>query len=122
MNIKQYWENRVTLPERDANSKKRTTAVVEFSDEYENVCNIRYIDSNNRERFWEDAPVYVTSEDDQWFPSVGEVVDIVLVGGKYPVIMSKHVDDYIQDVRYLRWDENDLLAEDPFGPGGCINV
>ena len=122
MDIKQYWENRVTLPERDANSKKRTTAIVEFSDEYENVCNIRYTDSNNRERFWEDAPVYVTSEDDQWFPSVGEVVDIVLVGGKYPVIMSKHVDDYIQDIRYLRWDENDLFAEDPFGPGGCINV
>ena len=95
MDIKNYWENRVELPKRDADKIKRTTAVVENIDEYENVCNIRFTSDDKRDYFLENVPVKILHEDDQWFPKVGEEVDIEYSTRNNPIILCKHIYDYV---------------------------
>lgn len=121
MDIRQYWESHVESKKRDSDKTKRTIAVVEYANEYENVCGIRFRSDDKKDYFLENVPVKILTENDQWFPSVGEEVDIEYSTKNSPVILCKHIYDYVQDIRDGRFDMNDFISSPQFHGGfyGC---
>ena len=57
----------------------------------------------------ENVEVKITRKNDDWFPKVGELVEVQSVNDNRPIIIGTLVRDYTQDVRETREYKKDVM-------------
>jgi hypothetical protein len=94
---------------RATNNKQTTVAVVTKTDEDNNLCSIKYIDTNGSAAEITKAAVDLRNKD--WFPEVKEAVLVEVSGKNNALILSKYTEDYNKDIRSKRKLSNDVSAD-----------
>ena len=117
-----HMETRMVLNNISNNAAKVSDAIVTFTNEYENVCNILYRNKDNVARFIENVPVDTLAAGDDWFPIIGQSVQTKDFGSNTPVIIGPSQKDYSLMARANRFNMGDTDTSECYGPGGfCLS-
>ena len=87
-------------------------AEIVAANEWNNVCDIKYRNSNNKIDKISNVPLRILDPNSNWFPSVGDFVWVEDGNDNSPEIVAPSVDDYIVAMRERRKDKNDIMSDE----------
>lgn len=119
--IKRLIDEKIASPAAKVGDATRTLGRILRIDEINNSCDVEYVDSTGMIRNKYNVPVRIQSYAIvDWFPSLGEIVEIEEIGGNISVA-GKHFDDYNTGLRPHLSTKNDIFPDDFSGAcGGAI--
>ena len=91
------------------NTLTNSFGIVTKINEKENVCTITYKNSAGKLETAENVEVKITKRNDDWFPKIGELVEVQSVNDNRPIIIGTLVRDYVQDIRETREYKKDVM-------------
>lgn len=117
--IKQEFASKTWVTNTANNSLHCTTGIVVAINEYENTCDIDYPDKDNKRQILHNVSVKSIGGDN-WFPELGEEVQLEDFNDNRPVIVASEDGDWISRKREKQWDNLDIMALTTCGISGFV--
>ena len=119
--IKQEFEGKTWGTSIANNSLRCTTGIIAAVNEWENTCDIYYVDKDYKVQILHDVSINCISNED-WFPELGEEVQLEDFNDNRPTIIGSANGDWISRKRDKQWDFSDVIASSYCGPSGYIET
>ncbi len=119
--IKKDIEGKTWVSNTANNSLRCTKGVIASINEWENTCEVYYIDKDKRLQRLHNVAVESSGYND-WFPELGEEVQLQDFNDDRPVIIGSSDGDWINRKRDKQWDPFDVMALTSCGPSGLITI
>ena len=118
MGLKCVFRDKLITPSEANTSPRYSEALVTKADESRNLCNILYTSHDNKRKSVNNVEVKIITDNDTWFPSIGDWVSVIDYNSGDPVIIGPRITNFEQDIKWKLYDMNNTGIASYFTIGG----